>query len=108
MTFDEARKAKAEGLAIVATIDPEWLIRMADMEDGCCVSAGGLACTIKALDRIRSLLAEHLGSEAAADVWLNSTDTGYPTTAMDAIRDGKADLILDDLENQYGPGPSYT
>jgi hypothetical protein len=57
--------------------------------------------------QIRALLIQHLGSENAADVWLNSTNTGYPTTALDVIRAGKGDLVLDDLENRWGPGPSY-
>jgi hypothetical protein len=57
--------------------------------------------------QIRALLIQHLGSENAADVWLNSTRTGYPTTALDVIRAGKADLVLDDLEHQWGPSPSY-
>ena len=57
--------------------------------------------------RIRTLLVEHLGSEAAADAWLRSTDTGYPGSALDAVRSGKAHLVLQDLEDQWGPSPSY-
>jgi hypothetical protein len=60
-----------------------------------------------AVVRIRSLLAEELGSDEAAEAWLNSRDTGYPTTAMAAILAGRADLVLQDLENQLGPSPSY-
>lgn len=60
------------------------------------------------LAKIRALLIEHLGSANAADVWLNSAKTGYPTTALDAIRAGHGEAVLDDLENRWGPGPHYT
>ena len=56
---------------------------------------------------IREALCHHLGSIAAADAWLNSPETGYPTTAMEAIREGKAELVMDDLEQQWGTSPSH-
>ena len=61
----------------------------------------------KILERIRRVLAEHLGSDAAGFAWLNSPGTGYPGTALDAISQGHAALVLEDLEAQWGPGPSY-
>ena len=59
------------------------------------------------LGQIRQLLAEHLGSDVAAIAWLNSASTGYPGTALDAIRQGHAALVLEDLKSQWGPGPPY-
>ena len=60
-----------------------------------------------AFTRARELLAQHLGSDAAARLWLVTPDTGFQTTALDAIRDGKAKLVLATLESQWGPSPSY-
>ncbi len=57
--------------------------------------------------KIRELLAEHLGSHAAARVWLLSPDTGFETTALDAIRKGHVKTVLATLESQWGPSPSY-
>ncbi len=57
--------------------------------------------------RIRALLLLHLGSMKAVDAWLDSPDTGYPTTARDAINAGHAEFVLRDLESQWGPNPSY-
>lgn len=60
------------------------------------------------LRHIRSALAAHMGSVNAADAWLDSRDTGYPTTARDAIREGRGLDVLGDLEGQWGPGPHYS
>jgi hypothetical protein len=57
--------------------------------------------------RIRALLLDHLGSPKAVDAWLDSPDTGYPTTARDAVNAGHAEFVLKDLESQWGPNPSY-
>lgn len=57
--------------------------------------------------RIVAALIRHLGSQEAADAWLDSPDTGYPTTARDAMRDGHADYVLRDLQAQWGPNPPY-
>ena len=59
------------------------------------------------LAQIQALLIEHLGSEAAANAWLDSRSTGYPTTARDAVEAGHAEFVLADLESQWGPCPSY-
>jgi len=57
--------------------------------------------------RIRGLLVNHLGSDEAADAWLNSRETGYPDTALAAIKSGAGELVLGDLESQWGPSPAY-
>lgn len=49
---------------------------------------------------IRSLLAWHLGVQAV-DSWLDSTDTGYPATARQAIEDGNAEYVLHHLEEDF-------
>ena len=58
-------------------------------------------------DRIRRSLIAYLGSPEAADAWLSSTETGYPTTADDAIAQGHARLVFEDLMGQWGPSPHY-
>ncbi len=57
--------------------------------------------------KVLDLLAEHLGSKDAAISWLKSSGTGYPGTALEAIQQGHANLVLVDLETQWGLGPSY-
>ncbi|WP_165074932.1 hypothetical protein [Paludisphaera rhizosphaerae] len=54
-----------------------------------------------------AILIEHLGSQEAADAWLDSPDTGYPTTARDAILASRGEFVLQDLESQWGPNPNY-
>jgi hypothetical protein len=57
--------------------------------------------------QVQELLAQHLGSHAAARVWLISNNTGFETTALDAIRKGQVKVVLATLESQWGPSPSY-
>lgn len=57
--------------------------------------------------RVRQLLAEHLGSHAAARLWLVSLETGFEGTALEAIRAGKVQLVLATLESQWGQSPTY-
>lgn len=57
--------------------------------------------------RVRQLLAEHLGSHAAARLWLVSLGTGFEKTALDAIRAGQVKLVLATLESQWGQSPTY-
>ena len=57
--------------------------------------------------RIRRLLAERLGSHAAARVWLTTPGRGFDGTPLDAIRDGMADLVLEVVKDQSSPNPSY-
>jgi hypothetical protein len=58
-------------------------------------------------EHILAALIEHLGSRKAADAWLDSPDAGYPTTARDAIRAGRAEFVLRDLESRWGPTLTY-
>jgi hypothetical protein len=57
--------------------------------------------------RVRTLLADHLGSEAAARLWLITPGTGFKTTAVDAVREGQVSLVLATLESQWGRSPTY-
>lgn len=57
--------------------------------------------------RVQQLLAEHLGSRAAARLWLVTPGTGFETTALDAIRTGQGKLVLATLESQWGASPNY-
>ncbi len=61
----------------------------------------------EAFGRVRRSLAEHLGSDAAARVWLVTPGTGFETTALDAICKGQVGLVLATLEAQWGPSPIY-
>ena len=95
----EAREASPKGAAPVENRlvnSPTWSIEL------CLAEADE-----KILGRIRHLLTQHLGSDVAAIAWLNSPSTGYPGTALDAIRQGHAAVVLEDVESQRGPGPSY-
>lgn len=55
----------------------------------------------------RRLLAEHLGSHAAARLWFVTRGTGFETTALDAVRKGQAKVVLATLKSQWGPNPNY-
>lgn len=59
-------------------------------------------------EQIKKLLVYHLGSENAAEVWLNSYETGYSKTALDCILSGHGSYVLDDLKNRFGPSPHYS
>jgi hypothetical protein len=61
----------------------------------------------KAFERVRQLLAEHLGSHAAARLWLVSPGTGFDPTPLDAVRKGQVKVVLATLESQWGPSPTY-
>ena len=61
----------------------------------------------KKFKQVQKLLAEHLGSYAAARLWLVSPGTGFETTALDAIRRGQVQVVLATLESQWGPSPTY-
>jgi hypothetical protein len=60
-----------------------------------------------AFRRVRELLAEHLGSSAAARLWLVTPSPGFVTTPLDAVRQGQATLVLAMLETQWGPSPTH-
>ncbi len=61
----------------------------------------------EAWNRIRELLALHLGSAAAARLWLVTPSPGFATTPLDEIRNGRAKLLLTMLESQWGLSPTY-
>jgi hypothetical protein len=61
----------------------------------------------RAFSKARHLLTEHLGSDAAARLWLVTPGTGFKTTALDAVREGLATVVLETLESQWGESPSY-
>ncbi len=60
-----------------------------------------------AFRRVQKLLAEHLGSRAAARLWLVTPAPGFVTTPLEAVRNGQARLVLEMLEAQWGPSPTY-
>lgn len=62
---------------------------------------------LEIFNKIFSLLSKHLGSADGAKMWLNSTGTGYETTAMDVIKRGNAKIVLAHLESQWSKGPNY-
>jgi hypothetical protein len=69
---------------------------------------GSLASSDRAvLDGIRQLVAQHLGSFAAARLWLVTPGEGYEGTPLDTIRDGRGQQILDALTAQWGKNPTY-
>lgn len=59
------------------------------------------------LATVRSVLAAHLGSDAAARLWLVIPDTGFEKPALEMIRDGRGDVVLDVLADSLGPSPAY-
>jgi hypothetical protein len=61
----------------------------------------------EALQQLRKLLAQHLGSDAAARLWLVTPSPGFVTTPLDEIRQGRAKLLLAMLESQWSPSPIY-
>lgn len=71
--------------------------------------AGSLGATDQdTFDKVRDLLARHLGSYAAARLWLTTPRVaGLPGTPLEAIREGRVNQVLAALESQWGPNPSY-
>jgi hypothetical protein len=61
----------------------------------------------RAWQRLRKLLAQHLGSAAAARLWLVTPSPGFEATPLDEVRKGRAKLLLAMLESQWGPSPTY-
>jgi hypothetical protein len=71
-------------------------------------SAGDLSAVDRsAFARTRRLLAQHLGSHAAARLWLITPSPGFVTTPLDAVSRGKAKVVLAMVEAQLGPSPTY-
>src|SRR5690242_18384457 len=57
--------------------------------------------------QIRQLVAAHLGSAAAARLWLVTPEEGSTVTPAHAIRDGRGKQVLDALKAQWGRNPVY-
>ena len=60
-----------------------------------------------AVNRILQGLEQHLGSSQAARVWLAVNSPEFGTTPLEAIRSGKAVLLLSVLEARWGQNPAY-
>lgn len=60
-----------------------------------------------AFTKIRRLLAEKLGSYAAARAWLTAPGRGFDGTPLDAIRDGMAKRVLELVQAQSSRNPPY-
>lgn len=69
---------------------------------------GALSTADKAaFTKIRRLLAEKLGSYAAARAWLTAPGRGFDGTPLDAIRDGMAKRVLELVQAQSSRNPPY-
>jgi hypothetical protein len=71
-------------------------------------AAGDLSTADRsAFARTRRLLAQHLGSPAAARLWLITPSPGFVSTPLDAVSKGKAKAVLAMVKAQLGPSPTY-
>lgn len=61
----------------------------------------------EAWKKLRTLLAEHLGSDAAGRLWLVTASPGFATTPLDEVRQGRAAQLLALLESQWSASPTY-
>jgi len=95
------------GEADIGDVPPDNLTETATIDPANLDRSPGVELSDVAFGLIRDVLIAHLGSPGAADAWLNSTTTGYPTTAADAIAAGHGLLVLEDLKRQRGPAPTY-
>lgn len=57
--------------------------------------------------QIKTLLIKHLGSHAAAELWLITSSPEFINTPLETIHTGNAKLVLAMLQSQYGPNPTY-
>jgi len=102
--------AKSPARRIVTPLDDARLGSVAGVPSEAQITdgAGPLSSgDCEVFDQIRELLAEHLGSHAAARLWLVTPGAGFETTPLDAIRKGQVKAVLATLESQWGPSPSY-
>ncbi len=60
-----------------------------------------------AVRQILSELAEHLGSPAAARLWLVTPAPEFGTAPLTALAEGKAPVVRAVLESRWGPSPTY-
>jgi hypothetical protein len=64
---------------------------------------------VKTLEDITNMLASHMGSKEAAELWLNTVDPVVSNeTPKETIDRGRIDIIIAYLEDHWGPGPSYS
>jgi hypothetical protein len=61
----------------------------------------------KTLGKIKRLVATHLGSFAAARLWLITPEQGSQVTPAQAIREGRGERVLDALKALWGRNPVY-
>lgn len=103
-TGNKGKEATAPPLADEQVGDIPGLPSEAEIEQ----QVGNLSTADKAaFTRIRRLLAEHLGSHAAARAWLTAEGGGFEGTPLDAIRNGMAEHVLKLLTAQWSRNPSY-
>ena len=57
-----------------------------------------------AFTQTMTLLSDHLGSPAAARLWLVTPSPEFGSTPLTAIQNGEAEAVLAFLEAQWGPG----
>lgn len=57
-----------------------------------------------AFTQTMALLSDHLGSPAAARLWLVTPSPDFGSTPLTAIQNGESEAVLAFLEAQWGPG----
>lgn len=62
----------------------------------------------KLFAELRTMMGEHLRSDQAFCLWLNSDIVGYQSTPLDAIRRGYMRQVLEAQRQQLGPAPAYS
>lgn len=60
-----------------------------------------------ACNKILQGLKKHLGSVEAVHIWLATRSPEFAITPLEAIRGGKAKLVLAVLEGRWGDNPAY-
>jgi hypothetical protein len=93
---DETNGSQAEGRARVS--DDKEIDRATGS-----LSVGDLGL----FKEIQEMLSAHLGSAAAARLWLVTPSPGFETTPLAAICKGQASLVLAMLKSQWGASPIY-
>jgi hypothetical protein len=104
------KRARKLPLRAVAPLDDSQIDQVAGIPDEAQMEEAIrslLPADRQAFERLRELLAQHLGSHAAARLWLVSPAPGFETTPLDAIRRGHAKPMLEMLESEWGPTPTY-
>jgi Protein of unknown function (DUF2384) len=105
-----APSGRAKGPAVRLPLTDEQLGPIPDLptETEIEQQVGKLSTTDKArFTKIRQLLAEHLGSYAAARAWLTAPVSGFEGTPLQAIRDGMAKRVLELIQAQSSRNPPY-